>query len=131
MTITIFSCKDKENNNSSNCDQQVIISADEYANATSDGLFAPNIIFEGNCLSVTIGGSGCDGSTWILNLIDSEGVMESNPPQRNLKLSFENNEACLAVFERTFSFDIENLQVDGQQVLLNIEGLAEPILYEY
>jgi len=87
----------------------------------------------GDCLNISISASGCSGETWVLELIDSEGVMESLPPQRNLKLILTNSEACLAVFTKTQSFDLTQLRVeeDENEVILNIEGFPESITYSY
>lgn len=93
--ITILSCSnDDDNVNPSNCDFTALISASEYANAPSDQVTINSVTIAGNCLKINFGASGCDGDTWILKLIDSENVFESNPPQRNLRLSLRNEEAC-------------------------------------
>jgi hypothetical protein len=64
-------------------------------------------------------------------LIDSEAILESNPPQRNLRLSLKNEESCEAIINKEVSFDISKLQVDGKKVLLNIFNSSGQILYEY
>jgi hypothetical protein len=43
-----------------------------------------------------------------------------------------NDEACLAFFQKTVSFDLTPFQIDGQSDLpLNINGWNEQITYEY
>ena len=84
-----------------------------------------------NCLKINFSSSGCSGDTWELKLIDSEDILESNPVQRNLRLSLKNEELCLAFITKELSFDISNLQVDGNQVQLNITNSDDEILYEY
>lgn len=66
-----------------------------------------------------------------MKLVDSEEIFEFYPPQRNLKLSLSNQEDCEAFITKEMSFDISNLQVDGNQVQLNITNAEESILYEY
>ncbi|WP_178989757.1 hypothetical protein [Winogradskyella schleiferi] len=111
---------------------EVIIDNNAYETAESDYYSVVNIVFNGDCLTLDLSASGCDGNTWEFTLIDSGNIAESMPPQRYLKLSLFNNEACLAVFSREESFDLTPLRVDGtNEVLLNIEGFEEPILYAY
>ena len=114
-----------------NC-SEVLIDNNTYETAESDNYTIGNVFFNGNCITIDVSASGCDGSTWVFTLIDSENISESIPPQRSLKLSLNNNEACLAVFTREESFDLIPLRVEGSnEVLLNIEGFEEPILYAY
>ena len=63
--------------------------------------------------------------------IDSEAILESNPPQRNLRLSLKNDELCQAFITKEITFDIDILQVDGNNVLLNLINSGDQILYEY
>lgn len=91
-----------------------------------------NVNLDGDCLTVNITTSGCDASSWVSTLIDSENIAESMPPQRYLKLTLYNNEDCLTVFEKVETFDLSVLQVEGtNEVILNIEGLPESVLYTY
>ena len=68
---------------------------------------------------------------WELKLIDSEDILESNPPQRNLRLSLKNEESCLAYITKELTFDISNLQVNGNKVQLNLTNSDKNILYKY
>lgn len=112
------------------CDQDVIISETEYKNAPNDPVTIAKIKIEGDCLKITFGASGCDGSTWIVKLIDSGMIAESYPCQRTLRLSLDNKEACLAVLGKEISFNIKDLQIDGnEKVILHVSG--KEILYEY
>ncbi len=114
----------------SNCDQNVIISADEYENAPNDYLNILNMQIVDDCLKIKFNASGCSGNSWIVKLIDQEDVAHSNPIQRTLRLSLDNKEACLAVITKEVSFNIKDLQVEGtNKVLLNISG--DSIIYEY
>lgn len=114
-----------------NCDQQTIISESEYKTASQDYVAIGGMEINGNCLKISFSASGCDGSSWIVKLIDSGVTLYSSPPQRNLILSLENKEVCVAVIGKEISFDIECLQVSGGKVKLNITNSGEEILYEY
>ncbi|REG90096.1 hypothetical protein [Winogradskyella sediminis] len=129
-----FQCEDSGNDDAMiiSCGIEVVNDSVLYESAESSYFGVLDSNLEGNCLSVTISSSGCDASTWGLTLIDSETITESLPPQRELRLIFYNNEACLAVLEKEEIFDLVALQVEGaNEVVLNIEGLPESILYTY
>ena len=79
-----------------------------------------------NCLTITLTSSGCDGNSWTASLIDSGLQTASIPPQRHVRLSLTNNETCLAVFERIYTFDINS--GDTETVIYNIEGWNIPIV---
>ena len=133
-TMLLFStqCDEDDLPISSFCDSIVIIDESFYENAESSPYISVSAVVEDNCLLANISASGCDGSTWSLELVDSGGVLESLPIQRNLKFVLTNNEACLAVITREQSFDLTSLQVEGEsEIILNIEDLPEPILYTY
>lgn len=114
------------------CDKTVIIDKTIY-----NGLGAPNYVINqavinGDCLSVTYSASGCDGRTWEVDLIDSETVNKTTPPQRQLKLRLVNNELCMAYFTKTVSFDITSLRESGSNsVALTLTGYTQPLVYQY
>ncbi len=117
-------------NNQSDCDEEVIISQQEYQNASNDSSAIIDINIDGDCLNVKLGASGCDGNSWIIKLIDSGNIAESYPCQRTLKLSLDNKEECLAFISKEVSFDIKNLRIVGDdKVILNVG--EKSILYEY
>ncbi|MCL8009482.1 hypothetical protein M8845_18825 [Gelidibacter japonicus] len=130
--IAFFSCSnDDDNGNQNNCDFKTIINKNQYETAPSDPLGINSLEINDNCLKINFSSSGCGGETWEIKLIDSEDIMESNPPQRNLRLSLKNEEVCLAIVTKELTFDISNLQVGGNRVQLNITNSEETILYEY
>ncbi|WP_242206678.1 hypothetical protein [Aestuariivivens insulae] len=130
--IAILSCSNNnDNKNSTNCDFATIISAQQYENAPSDQLNINSLEINGNCLKINFSSGGCSGDTWVLKLIDSENILESSPPQRNLRLSLKNEELCEAYITKELTFDISNLEVDGNKVLLNLINSDKNILYEY
>lgn len=117
---------------SQDCDFKTIVSNSLYDSASSQGVTFINAKIEDDCLSLKIGASGCDGSTWGFSLVDSGAVAESFPEQRYLKLDFNNEELCLAFFERTITFDLKPVRVQGSsKVILHIEGIEQPLEYSY
>jgi len=116
------------NNVSQSCDQDTTISEVLYLEESEEPTIISMEIIN-HCLHINYSDSGCDGNTWTLNLIDSDEVSSTEPPQRFLKLSITNEELCSTVITKETSFNIENLQVNGNQVLLKIAD--SQVLYEY
>jgi hypothetical protein len=110
---------------------ELTLDKDAYDNAPIDFLNINSLTITDNTLKIIYGSSGCSGDSWELKLIDSEAIMESFPPQRNLKLSLKNQEDCQAYFVKEICFDIRALQTDGNQVILNITNTDNEILYSY
>ncbi len=113
------------------CDFQTLINPTLFENANSDFFVASNPSIEADCLRIEVSSSGCNGENWQIKLVDAGVVLESFPPQRNLRFVFENTEDCEAFITREFSFDVAVLQVDGNQVNLTVEGFQQPIAYSY
>jgi hypothetical protein len=116
--------------NQSKCNQDVVISQTEYENAPNHPLSIIDMKIVDNCLKIKFGASGCTGNNWTVKLIDLGTVAESISCQRTLRLSLEHIGDCAAYFENEMSFNIEDLQIQGDhRVQLNISGKS--ILYEY
>jgi hypothetical protein len=116
----------------STCDKDAIISYDFYRTASFDPVRIQSIIQNGDCLEIEYSASGCSGHSWEVALIDQGSVMESSPPQRNVRFSFENQELCEALITKETAFDISTLQVKGtNQVYLNFPELEARVLYTY
>ena len=132
ICITLTTCDRDNDEFSFNCKEQVIISAHEYDTAPNDQLDINKLELYEDCLKINFSSSGCNGDTWDLKLNDSEVVLESNPPQRNLRLSLLNNEElCDAYITKEITIAINDLQVEGNSVLLNLTNSDIQILYEY
>lgn len=131
IILCLNSCNKDKDTDQTSCDEQVIVNNDEYNNTSNDQIEISALQIEDNCVKFTLSASGCDGNTWIVKLIDSDEILYSEPPQRNIKVSFQNNEECVAVISKEFIFDITELQVSGNKVYLNIVNTGDQILYEY
>jgi len=113
------------------CDRESVISNEKYESAPSDPLTIHGLAINDDCLKINFSSSGCDGDTWKPELVVSEAILFSLPPQRNLRLSLENDEMCEAIVTKEISFDISNLKAGGTEVRLNISNSDESIIYEY
>lgn len=128
--ILILSCTNN-NGGSTNCNFKTLISAERYKNSPNDVLTINRLSINGNCLKINFSAGGCNGDSWKLQLVDSGDILESYPVQRNLRLSLKNEELCKAYITKELTFDISNLQVDGNRVQLNITNSDKHILYDY
>ena len=132
ISLLFTSCdEDFETDCFSKCPQNVMISAEEYQNAPSDELEIIDVEIDGDCLVITFTSGGCDGNSWRVKLIDAEVIMESYPPQRNLRLSLLNQEPCDAVVTKAVAYNVSSLQLKYDKIKLNITNSGDQILYEY
>ena len=131
IPFAMLCCTDSDDPNPNGCDQGTVISQQRFRNAPSDELTINSLEIEDDCLVINFSASGCDGQSWRLELIDSGGLNDSAPPQRELRLILKNEELCEAFITREISFNIAGLQVNGGRVLLNLSNSDEEILYEY
>jgi len=136
----IFSCSEAEDapqfqsgQSQTDCGAFIQILSQNEFNALEDAEFSiEDVSINQDCLSVTIGDSGCNPENWGINLLTTDAVMESKPPQKNLKIEVVNNEACLAVFEKTKTLDLTPIQVEGEDdIILNIEEWNIAVNYTY
>ncbi len=130
--LLFTSCDKKDDDHKSVMCSPTIIDNTVYLNAESDPLSLLNteLTIEG-CLKVSIQyGGGC--SDVFLNLVDSGDVLETQPPQRNLRFIFEDDDQCEALILKDYYFNVEVLKVEGSdEVLLNLQGFDTPLLYDY
>jgi hypothetical protein len=124
-----LSCSDSVDVNFDLCNECVIIDNTLYNSAKTANFTINNVLLNEGFLTIKIGASGCSGSSWKATLIDANQILESNPIQRNISVLFENNEACLAVFEKEFTFNIKKLKGDQSKIILNLNGWNTQINY--
>ncbi len=129
--LASMSCSDGNDPDPNGCDQGTLISEDRYRNAPSDQITINSVEIENDCLKINFSASGCSGESWKLTLIDSGSIKESDPPQRDLRLSLDNDEMCEAFITRELSFSIASLKVQGGSVVLNLTNSGDQILYAY
>lgn len=131
LVVIIFFISCSNDDNSISCDR-VIVDAQKYTTLQSDSYELIEVSEEDACLKLSIRyGGGCEDISAIL--IDSEDIIESNPPQRNLRLVLTTQEdACEAVITEEFLFDISSLQVENAtSVRLNFQDSGITYLYAY
>lgn len=115
------------------CDQTTLIDQSGYPSAPIGKATVSQAVVSGNCLKISYSSSGCDGSSWQVQLMTDGTVdLSTVPATRKLKLVLLSQETCTAVINKEKSFDISNLQVSGaQSVALNIENNGQVVVYQY
>ena len=132
--IHILSCNSEDDNFTieNNCDFTSEIILEEDFNAINTSNYAIiEVELNGDCLEMRFGASGCGTDLWEENLYSTDAFYNVFLLQRDVKIELINDE-CLAVFQKTVSFDLTPFQIEGQSDLsLNITGWNEQITYVY
>ena len=114
------------------CEKQAIVDETKYDNAPNGGATILSAVISDDCLTIQFGASGCSGVSWKTNLIGSPLVLESLPPQRQVKFSLQNDEDCAAYFTKYESFDISAFRVEQTStVYINLAGYDTQLSYNY
>ena len=124
-----LSCKKDEKTPSS--EKSIIISNDAFDTYPNDPLIISAVSISGDYLQIGFYSSGCDGKSWIIELVGSADILYSDPPQRQIRLSLKNNEICQAVFGKTMTFNLKPSRISSGEIILNLTGWNSPIRYKY
>lgn len=109
FTFLVFGSCSKQDNNSTDCGELLLIDQDKYMDISMEpGLFISSPSIEGNCLTITLGYSGCNDGHHI-ELITSGDVAESYPVQIRFKFLDKDPQACLAFFTQEYQYDLSPL----------------------
>jgi len=130
----MFGCKTTSQNMpdaNSNCESSTIVDSDQFMNAPSDPFFFRKVIINGDCLEIELQyGGGCGDTEF--QLVGAEEVMESFPEQRNIRLSFKDEDNCEALVTKTLSYDLTSTRVgDSGTVILRLQEWEEGLEYNY
>jgi len=118
----IISCDKNDDNpiecsSLGNCDRCVIINRDLYNQTNTNNFTIQTIKVNQDCLEIEFGSSGCDGNSWVIDLVDLGAISETAVPQRDLKLKLINIEECEAFITKTISFNLEPLQLNNYEAI--------------
>ncbi len=130
LTFSSTSCN-TANDKLNPCEKTVIINNDIFNNTNSDNYAILNASIIGDCLEIKISSGGCDGNTWIIELIDADRISETAVVQRDIKLSLQNTEICNTIVTQIISFNIKPLQTDANEITLNLENWNNQLQYRY
>jgi len=116
----------------SKCDEKAVLDHVVFPQVNTDNYGIINVVLNGDCLEITLSSSGCDPNNWDMNLIGVASTTNIYPPLFHAKVELINNEACLAVFRKTVSFDLTPFQMAGQNtVQIALDGWNTNIMYQY
>lgn len=114
------------------CNEKAVLDNVKFPQVATENYVITNVVLNNDCLEITLNSSGCDPDNWDMNLIGVRSLAAVYPPEVNTKIELQNKEACLAVFQKTVSFDVIPYRIPGQnQVRININGWNTGILYQY
>jgi len=129
----IASCDDGNSTKSSSppCEKTIIISSMLYKTAPDDRFHFEDVEVVGNCLEMTISyGGGCGEVGY--ELIDAGVVYYSMPPQRELRLSFKDDDLCEALIRKTISFDLRPIILSNtNEIILRLSDWEDTLIYRY
>ena len=110
LAVAMLSCSDNDDDSNDQCGTPLIIDADRYQSIEDPGqpIFIINSNINDECLSLTLGFSGCDDDHTI-ELITDGAVAESFPVQVFFKLEDLNPQLCQAYFEKVYEYDLDEL----------------------
>ena len=111
LMIPIFiACSDDNNNGDTSCGTPLVIDGDRYQDITQpfNAFFIISSNIDDDCLTLTIGFSGCDDNHEI-DLVTDGAVAESFPVQIFFKLDDLNPQLCEAYFEKEYQYDLDEL----------------------
>ena len=112
--------------------QSAIIDHDHFNNPWHDEFIYEDVnIVDGKIQAKINYGGGC--GTISYEMVSDGSVLESNPPQRNLLLSFKDDDNCEALISTTLCFNLSVYRLDseGGTIQLNLDGWEEPLNYTY
>ena len=137
LLLIVIGCDKNDENpiecsQSGNCDKCIVINKDLYNQTDTKNYTIQDITINQDCLEVEFSSSGCDGSSWMIELVDLGAISETVIPQRDLKLKLENHELCEAYITRKISFNLTKLQLENYDELkLKIADYNSLITYDY
>lgn len=136
LGILVFNCSSDDSNPGpvlSDCDKFAkVVTENQYNQISTESYTITDVSIDEDCLSITLSSSGCDGSTWIMDVYSDNVFFDSDPLQRRVKVGLNNPEDCLAIVTKTVSFDLKQYRLAGQnQVPLKIEGWEGTVVYTY
>lgn len=127
--FAFFACSETKETTLDVCNECVVIDNTLYNKTQTNNYTINHVVLNEGFLTLKISASGCSGNSWVATLVDANQILESNPIQRNIRISFQNKEACLAVFEKEFTFNIKELKQNKSEIILNLDGWNTQINY--
>ena len=111
--------------------QVIIVEDDLFANASTDDFSLINAEVNGDSLKLIVqygGGCGNIGA----KVVSVASILKLNPPQKNIRLLFHDNDDCEALLSREVAFDLTPLRFPGYHEMgLRLEGWDGELVYRF
>jgi hypothetical protein len=131
LTATTLSCSN-DDDGSKTCDAKAILDPERFETAPAMPLNIESAVIEGDCLNIRFTSSGCNGDTWVFNLIGVPSDATVFPPLVNVRLSLSSTELCEAIVSREASFDLSVFQQsNADRLTLTLQNNGQSLLYVY
>ncbi len=116
----------------SSCDKTGVLSEIDYNDASKDDVQILEADITGDCLRLKYASSGCDGNSWIVELVARESISVPAAPTIMARLSMDNKELCEAYFVKEMTFDISSFKVvDATNVTIILQDHDMLLEYDY
>jgi hypothetical protein len=131
FVLVSVSCKKDDDNLASG--SKLLIGKEYFNDYPKDSNMISNAEIIGDTLTITFSASCCNTATWITNLVGSEIILYSDPPQRDIRLSFKNQDpVCDMLCGKTVQFDITPTKLENTNTIkLNLTGWGSQLIYNY
>ena len=129
--LALTACDDLDKVDEKTCPIASLVNNELFNDGPNGELTIRSAAISGDCLSLTIEYSGgCEELNF--SLVASEEVMESFPVQRNMRISFDDTDACKKLVTTELIFDLTPARPSGEgKVILRLAGWADEISYTY
>ncbi len=135
ITLAFFlifvTCKKDDNKLVSG--SKLLIGKEYFNDYPKDPFLISKAEISGDTLTITFSASCCSNANWVTNLVGSETILYSDPPQREIRLSFSNSGiTCDMLCAKAFEFDLTPAKLDNTHTIkLNLEGWGSQLSYNY
>ena len=111
------------------CDFTAFIDLDLYNEPSQSEFAIESAQINDNCLDITFSASGCDGVSWVVQLVSDIPLQAGDFGGANLSLKFTNPEVCEAYITKTYSFSVLDYLNGLEGISFNLQGWEEPLTF--
>jgi hypothetical protein len=129
--LVFVSCRKDDDNILSG--SKLLIGKEYFNDYPNDPVIISNAEISGDTLIITFTASCCSTTNWITNLVGSEKFLYSDPPQREIRLSFKSgNQFCDMLCGKTVQFDLTPARLaNSNTIKLNLSGWGSQLIYNF
>lgn len=131
LILINWSCASTTEPNLKTCTNKVVIDDTLFQSAPNDQFMFDSVWINGDCLHLVVRYSGGCGDAFF-NLYTSHSIIKTNPPGRDLRISFEDLDNCEALIQKELSYDLTPLRLVGTNtIFIWINDLEQKLIYKY